>query len=185
MIQAPPPNTLSTMMPCTRRVGVAGRRAWGHGYSAARPCYACMHACKEVDLFVHRGKPMTEQMKDSPRAGAGGRWSPCSCGTCRSPGTRCSGIRRPAQSRPDTCCRWSQRQAPRGCAGGTAPSCCCAWRGACCRTGSGCPGRATGIAAPHSSTGVSQTNLKRTLCSLLSWQMTSYTRCKPHALQGS
>ena len=163
---------------------MAGRRTGRHSCSAARPWYISMHP-KEVKLFVCRGKPTTEHMKNSPRAGAGGQWSPCSCGTCQSPGTRCSGTRRPARSRPGTCCRWSQRQAPRGCADGTAPSCCCAWRGACCQTGSGCPGRATRIAAPHSSTGVSQTSLKEN--PLQPIQLASdvtFPLQAPHALQG-
>jgi len=34
----------------------------------------------------------------------------------------------------------SKASAPWGCAGGTAPSSSCAWRGAASRTGSGCPG---------------------------------------------
>ena len=82
-----------------------------------------------------------------PQAGGGDRRSPCSCGTCQSPGRPSSGSQRPAQSPPGTCCKWWRRRAPLDCADGTAPSCCCAWRGACCQTGSGCPGRATGIAA--------------------------------------
>ena len=94
--------------------------------------------------------PLQDHMKRQaylPQAGGGDHRSPCSCGTCRSPGRPSSESRRRARSPPGTCCRWWQRRAPLGCANGTAPSCCCAWHGACCRTGSGCPGRGTEIAA--------------------------------------
>jgi hypothetical protein len=68
-------------------------------------------------------------------AGAACPWR-CSCCTYQSLCTRYSAAQCPARFPHGRSCRWRRRRGPRGCASGTAPSCCCAWRDAGSQTAS-------------------------------------------------